>query len=75
MAFDAQIVDARTGAALTPPTQIHADVPALVGEAGIAAAQFGPTQKEQVTGHLVAVFQGWLGIGPDVRGTFSSFGR
>ncbi len=75
MAFDAQIVDARTGVALTPPTQIHADVPALVGEAGIAAAQFGPTQKEQVTGHLVAVFQGWLGIGPDVRGTFSSFGR
>lgn len=75
MAFLAQITDARTGAALTPLTQIQADTPALVGEAGINAAQFGPSQTEQVSRHIVATLQGWLGIGPDIRGSFSSLGR
>ena len=75
MQFEAQVVDARNGAALTPPTKIFADAPALVGEEGLRAIQFGPSQKEQVTTHLVAVFKGWLGIGPDVRGSFSSLGR
>ncbi|MDK3072420.1 hypothetical protein QO034_04780 [Sedimentitalea sp. JM2-8] len=75
MAFLAQITDARTGTALTPLTHIQADTPALVGEAGINAAQFGPTQTEQVSSHIVATLQGWLGIGPDVSGSFTSLGR
>lgn len=75
MQFTGQIVDARSGAALTAPTYIFADAPALVGEAGVYAAQFGPSQTEQVTDHLVATFRGWLGIGPDIRGSFSSLGR
>ena len=42
MAFLAQITDARTGAALTPLTQIQADTPALVGEAGIQRGAVWP---------------------------------
>jgi hypothetical protein len=75
MAFSAQIVDARNGTALTPVTRIQADTPALVGAAGIEAAQFGPTQTEQVSRHIVATLQGWLGLGPDISVAFSSLGR
>lgn len=75
IAFTAQITDSRTGAALTPPTYIQADLPAMVREQGIDALQFGPSQKERVTTHVAATIQGWLGIGPDIRGTFSSLGR
>ncbi|MBK0328359.1 hypothetical protein I5535_13795 [Rhodobacteraceae bacterium F11138] len=73
--FTAQITDARTGAALTPPTLIQADLPAKVREDGVNAMQFGPSQKEQVIAHVSATLQGWLGIGPDIRGSFTSLGR
>ncbi len=73
--FTAQITDARTGAALTPPTHIQADLPALVREDAIRAAQFGPSQKDRISRHVTATIQGWLGIGPDIRGSFASLGR
>jgi len=73
--FAAQVFDAAKGTPLTQPTMIQADLPALVGEEAFAAAQIGQTQKVRVTDHLIAVFKGWLGIGPDVRGTFESVGR
>ncbi len=73
--FIAQVNSAGSGAPLTEPTKIYADLPALVGEAGFYAAQFGPSQKQQVSEHLTAVIQGWLGLGPDIRGQFQSVGR
>lgn len=73
--FTAQVFDAGKATPLTEPTLIQADLPALVGEEAFAAAQIGQTQKVRVTDHLIAVFKGWLGIGPDVRGTFESIGR
>ncbi|MDU9003870.1 DUF6778 family protein [Sedimentitalea todarodis] len=75
MKFAAQVRDARTGATLTEPTLILAEMPALVGEAAYYAAQFGPTQKERVTAHIAATFSGWLGTGPDNRGSFISVGK
>lgn len=75
MKFAAQVRDARTGAALTEPTLIKAELPALVGEEAYEAAQFGPTQKERVIEHIAATFSGWLGTGSDNRGTFISVGK
>jgi len=71
----AQVRDRQSGAALTPPTLIRADLPALVREDALQAEQFGIPQKEQISRHITAVFKGWLGIGPDVRNTFVSVGR
>lgn len=75
MKFAAQVRDARTGQALTEPTLILAEMPALVGEEAYEAAQFGPSQKERVTAHIAETFSGWLGTGPDNRGTFISVGK
>ncbi|MHA6262363.1 DUF6778 family protein [Arenibacterium sp. CAU 1754] len=75
ISFIAQLVDARTGTELTPATPMRADLSALVGSSAIAAAEQGITQKSRVTQHLEAVLKGWLGIGPDIRGTFRNYGR
>lgn len=74
IAFVAQMFDS-AGNALTPATQIRADLPAYVGSQAYYAAANGPTQKTRITQHVDAVIKGWLGIGPDIRGTFSSVGR
>ncbi|NSX56115.1 DUF6778 family protein [Parasulfitobacter algicola] len=69
-----QVFD-RAGNPLTQPQVIAADLEAFVGSDAIQAAQRGQTQKVRITNHLAAVTAGWLGIGPDVRGTFSGPGR
>ncbi len=71
----AQVVSMDTGAALTPATQIRADLPALTGSAAVYADQYGPSQKKRISDHLVATLRGWLGLGPDIRGEFKSLGR
>lgn len=71
----ARITDARSGAILVGPTEISADLPAQVGTLPYYAGEGGSTQKKRVTDHVEAVLKGWLGIGPDIRGTFSSAGR
>lgn len=74
--FTAQLFDARTGAAISPPQLIVADMPALVGAQARAADQRGYTQKVEVTEHLVKVFRNWLGgRGEDPRSNFSRSGR
>lgn len=73
--FVAQVFDAETGTALTMPQQINADLEANVGEAALTAANEGQTQKVRITAHLAAVTAAWLGIGPDVRRTFTQIGR
>ncbi|MEO9865178.1 MAG: DUF6778 family protein [Yoonia sp.] len=75
IAFSIQVVDARTGEPLTEPEFIRADLEAHVGEAAFEAFQQGETQKVRITRHLQQVTASWLGIGPDVRRSFSSAGR
>lgn len=73
--YIARVRDARTGAVLVPPTEIQADVEALVGAVALEALAQGETQKVRITRHLAAVTAGWLGIGPDPRRSFESLGR
>lgn len=78
--FMAQFVDARTGEAVTQPTLIKADLPALVGEQALAMQReagglFLSYQKPRLVAHVTNVLKGWLGLGPDIRGSFSSLGR
>ncbi|MEM8631737.1 MAG: DUF6778 family protein [Pseudomonadota bacterium] len=72
--FSAQVFDS-TGAPLTAPTVIQADLEAFVGSAAVVAAQEGQTQRVRITDHIAAVTAAWLGIGPDVRRSFRSWGR
>ena len=61
--------------ALTPVTVFRADLPAYVGSEAYIAASEGRSEKSRIIAHLDAVLKGWLGIGPDIRGSFSSVGR
>lgn len=70
-----QVVDIRSGVALTEPERIRADFPALTGATAIEAVIRGDTQKVRITRHLRNVTSGWLGIGPDARQEFSGLGR
>ncbi len=72
--FMAQVVDAATGAVLKGPDRIEASLPAMSGVSMATARARGQTQKSQITAHVAAVIAGWLGIGPDPRGSFSRLG-
>jgi hypothetical protein len=73
--YDLQVFDARTGKPLTKAERISADLEAYVGTAAVVAAIQGDTQRTRIIRHIAAVTSGWLGIGPDQRRTFQSFGR
>lgn len=73
--FIAQVVDARTGEVLLPATAIRAETPAYSGERMKALRAKGQTQKSIITNHVAATVAGWLGLGPDNRGTFSRQGN
>jgi len=73
--FSAQVVDARTGAPLSPVDEIFAEFPAYTGSQARAAMVQGQTQKVRITDHVASVVSGWLGTGPDVRRTFTRSGR
>ncbi|MFN0116164.1 MAG: DUF6778 family protein [Paracoccaceae bacterium] len=66
--------DARTGELLAGPDSVDADLPAYSGTQMTELRVRGQTQRSQISAHLRAVFAGWLGIGPDVRGSFSRAG-
>ena len=72
--FVAQVVDARSGAVLAGPDRIAASLPALAGTEMTAARLRGESQRSHITAHLEAVFAGWVGIGPDPRGSFRRLG-
>lgn len=72
--FMISAVDARTGAVLAGPVHVQADLPALSGQAMKDARARGQTQKSQISAHVTATIAGWLGTGPDVRGTFQRLG-
>lgn len=70
-----QVFDNATGAPLTEPETINADLEAYVGAAAVTAALEGNTQRVRIVDHLARVTRGWLGAGPDQRRRFTSFGR
>lgn len=73
--FTAQVVDARTGEVLLPATPIRAETPAFSGAKMKALRAKGQTQKSIITAHVAATVAGWLGLGPDNRGTFRRQGN
>ena len=73
--FIAKVVDARTGEVLLPATTIRAETPAYSGARMKAARAKGITQKSMITNHVAATIAGWLGLGPDNRGSFSRQGN
>lgn len=75
ISYTIQVIDARTGAALTEPQYIRADLEAYTGSAAFEAIARGETQKVRITNHLRGVTAGWLGLGADLRRSFSSAGR
>lgn len=75
ISYTMQVVDARTGAAVTEPTLIAADFPALLREEAVAAETSGQTQRVRIVNHIANVTAGYLGLGPDVRNSFTTIGR
>ena len=73
--FIAQVVDARSGEVLLAATKIRAETPAFSGARMKAARAKGATQKSMITNHVAATVAGWLGLGPDNRGSFSRQGN
>lgn len=73
--FTAQVVDARTGAELSPPDLINADLIGFTGKEALAAEARGETQRVRIVDHVSKVIAGWLGTGEDVRGAFTRSGR
>ena len=69
------VLDSETGARLTEPELISADLEAYVGAAAVTAALEGETQRKRIVDHLARVTRGWLGAGTDQRRTFRSVGR
>lgn len=66
--------DARTGEVLAGPDYVEASLPAYSGRQMAGMRAQGQTQKSQISAHLRATFAGWLGTGPDNRGSFSRIG-
>jgi len=73
--FTAQVADARTGEVLLAATPIRAELPALSGAEMRAARAQGQTQKSMISNHIARTVAGWLGIGPDNRGSFTRQGN
>lgn len=73
--YTIQVFDARTGAALTQPTYIAADLAAIVGDQAREVRAQGISQKDEIVPHIARVTAGWLGIGPDPRNHFTRLGR
>ena len=72
--FTIQAVDAASGEVLAGPEAVEAALPALSGQDMAKARARGETQKSQISAHLRRVFAGWLGLGPDPRGSFNRLG-
>ncbi len=72
--FQIEVVDARTNAVLVKPQEMDASLPALTGAIAARAAQQGNTEKVLIEDHVAATIAGWLGTGPDIRGSFQRIG-
>lgn len=74
--FDLVVSDAKTGAVLSGPVRIEADMPALVAADDPKAVPGlpGDRWKSVIESHIAATMRSWLGIGPDIRNRFSRMG-
>ncbi|MDE3029010.1 MAG: hypothetical protein KGH84_11485 [Paracoccaceae bacterium] len=72
--FVIAIVDAHSNVVLVKPEEMDASLPALTGDIAARAAQEGKTEKVLIEDHVAATIAGWLGTGPDIRGTFQRVG-
>ncbi|MEM9392361.1 MAG: DUF6778 family protein [Pseudomonadota bacterium] len=73
--FLMEVVDSRTGEVLVPESEMRTDLIAFAGQESIDALAQGITQRVRITDHVAASIAGFLGTGPDNRGTFRRFGR
>lgn len=75
--FLATVRDAKTGAVLHGPERIEADMPArtLADEPNQDAGTYTRREEAAIRGQIGAVIRGWLGLGPDIRGSFSRMGK
>jgi hypothetical protein len=73
--FRAAVVDRDTREVLVEPVRIEADLIAYTQRVAVISRLNGETERQRIVDHVAAVTAGWLGTGPDVRGTFTSIGR
>ncbi len=73
--YTTQVVDSASGQPLIDAVSITADLEAFVQSAAVTAAIDGNTQRVRIVNHIARVTESWLGIGPDQRRRFTSFGR
>lgn len=73
--FRAAVVDRRTREVLVEPVQIEADLIAYTRSVAVISRMNGETERQRIVDHVADVAGGWLGTGPDARGSFSSIGR
>ena len=72
--FQAEVLDAATGARLAGPDLIEAAIPGYTGAEAVAKRKAGITQKKLISAHVKRVIEGWLGIGADPRLSFNRIG-
>jgi hypothetical protein len=72
--FTARVIDAASGEVLLRDTNIRAETPAYSGSQMAEARKKGVTQKKMITAHVSNTVKGWLGLGPDNRGSFTRSG-
>jgi hypothetical protein len=73
--FRAAVVDRDTREVLVEPVRIDAALVAYTQRAAILSRMNGETERRRIVDHVADVAAGWLGTGPDVRGSFTSIGR
>lgn len=73
--FRIAVVDRATRQVLAGPVRMEADLIAYTQDAAVIARLEGRRERQRIVDHVTAVASGWLGTGPDVRGTFTSIGR
>lgn len=73
--FRAAVVDRDTREVLVEPVRIDAALVAYTQRMAVISRLNGETERQRIVDHVAGVAAGWLGTGPDVRGSFSSIGR
>jgi hypothetical protein len=73
--FRAAVVDRQTREVLVEPVRIDAALIAYTQRMAVMSRLDGVTERQRIVDHVADVAAGWLGTGPDVRGSFVSIGR
>jgi len=73
--FRAAVVDRATREVLIEPARIDAALVAYTQRVAVISRMNGETERQRIVDHVADVVAGWLGTGPDRRGSFTSIGR